>query len=380
MKSVVIFIVWFVFMLSIPALCLGDDSQGGRGHLMHFAQYPDATGWGVNSTYPLILADNWQASKSAWIRHIRFWGCWEDGNVGQIDSFKLAIYAGLRGGSGDGEFGDPGSLIWERDIPVSEVVTSQIGCSWCQRWFDPSTGYADDQNYEDYYRYDISLDSEVWFMEEEGNIYWLGVSAFVSDPINTQWGRKSSRDHWNAGASWAIYGVPDWIEMHEPTYDYIPGDVNYDGYWNYADCVWLIDYVYGTGPPPPFSICGIYVSAECSGNCHISTADCTHCIDVNFPILYCDIFLPNGVMQWLDLSFIISYCGDANGDGEINVSDPVSIVNYVFAGGDPPDPMEAGDVNCDGTCNVSDAVWLINYVFAGGNEPCDVTGDGVPDC
>jgi hypothetical protein len=72
--------------------------------------------------------------------------------------------------------------------------------------------------------------------------------------------------------------------------------------------------------------------------------------------------------------------GDANGDGIVNVSDAVAIINYVFVGGDPPDPIEAGDCNCDDVVNVSDAVWIINYVFVGGNTPCDIDGDGIPDC
>ena len=73
-------------------------------------------------------------------------------------------------------------------------------------------------------------------------------------------------------------------------------------------------------------------------------------------------------------------CGDASHDAEVNVSDAVFIINYVFVGGDPPDPLEAGDVNCDGNVNVSDAVWIINFVFTGGNSPCDTDGDGQPDC
>jgi Peptidase family C25/Propeptide_C25/Dockerin type I domain len=77
---------------------------------------------------------------------------------------------------------------------------------------------------------------------------------------------------------------------------------------------------------------------------------------------------------------ILFKCGDANNDDVINVSDAVHIINYVFVGGDPPDPIESGDVNCDSVCNVSDAVWIINYVFVGGNEPCDTDGDTVPDC
>jgi FG-GAP-like repeat/Bacterial Ig-like domain/Dockerin type I domain/FG-GAP repeat len=75
-----------------------------------------------------------------------------------------------------------------------------------------------------------------------------------------------------------------------------------------------------------------------------------------------------------------SACGDANSDDVVNVSDAVWIINYVFVGGEPPDPLSVGDANCDGVCNVSDAVWIINYVFVGGNEPCDTDGDTVPDC
>lgn len=73
-------------------------------------------------------------------------------------------------------------------------------------------------------------------------------------------------------------------------------------------------------------------------------------------------------------------CGDTNADWLINVSDAVYIINYVFAGGNPPDPLESADPICDSEVNVSDAVWIINYVFAGGNAPCDTDGDGVPDC
>jgi hypothetical protein len=83
-------------------------------------------------------------------------------------------------------------------------------------------------------------------------------------------------------------------------------------------------------------------------------------------------------LMGLDEQYYI--CGDANSDDVVNVSDAVYIINYVFVGGDPPDPMESGDANCDDVCNVSDAVWIINYVFVGGNDPCDTNGDGEPDC
>jgi hypothetical protein len=61
--------------------------------------------------------------------------------------------------------------------------------------------------------------------------------------------------------------------------------------------------------------------------------------------------------------------GDANGDGSINVSDAVFIINYVFVAGEAPSPLESGDANCDSSVNVSDAVYLINYIFVSGPAP-----------
>ena len=73
-------------------------------------------------------------------------------------------------------------------------------------------------------------------------------------------------------------------------------------------------------------------------------------------------------------------CGDANKSSSVNVSDAVFIINYVFSGGNPPDPLASGDANCSGSVNVSDAVYIINFVFSGGNYPCDTDGNGSPDC
>jgi hypothetical protein len=63
-------------------------------------------------------------------------------------------------------------------------------------------------------------------------------------------------------------------------------------------------------------------------------------------------------------------CGDANGDWLINVGDAVMIINYVFKGGQAPDPLAAGDANDDGNVNVGDGVYLINFVFKSGPLPC----------
>ncbi len=92
--------------------------------------------------------------------------------------------------------------------------------------------------------------------------------------------------------------------------------------------------------------------------------------------------------QWSDYSSVEKIkvyeqylCGDANGTDNVDVSDAVYIVNFIFVSGSPaPDPFISGDSNCDGLVNVSDAVAIINFIFAGGNAPCDTDGDSIPDC
>jgi hypothetical protein len=62
-------------------------------------------------------------------------------------------------------------------------------------------------------------------------------------------------------------------------------------------------------------------------------------------------------------------CGDCNGDGSVNSSDVVFLINYLFVGGPAPIPYQSGDVNHDSSINSADVVYLINYLFAGGPQP-----------
>jgi hypothetical protein len=71
------------------------------------------------------------------------------------------------------------------------------------------------------------------------------------------------------------------------------------------------------------------------------------------------------------ISVLITSHGDVNGDGVINATDVVYLINYLFISGPAPDPLAAGDCNCDGNVNASDVVYLINYLFINGPPPCD---------
>ncbi len=104
-----------------------------------------------------------------------------------------------------------------------------------------------------------------------------------------------------------------------------------------------------------------------------------------------NIIWPSGIVQKLenisaDTLLTITedrdyVCGDATSDELVNISDAVYIINFIFVGGSPaPDPFASADANCDGLVNVSDAVWIVNFIFNSDNDPCDVDGDGDPDC
>lgn len=60
--------------------------------------------------------------------------------------------------------------------------------------------------------------------------------------------------------------------------------------------------------------------------------------------------------------------GDANGDGQIDLSDAIGILAYLFTAGAGP-CLEALDVDDSGTLNVADAVSLLAHLFGGTVTP-----------
>jgi hypothetical protein len=71
--------------------------------------------------------------------------------------------------------------------------------------------------------------------------------------------------------------------------------------------------------------------------------------------------------------------GDSNQDGELDLSDAVSLLLRLFGGGAGPLPCEGDatgeanrlvlDVNHDATIDVTDAIYILNYLFKDGPAP-----------
>jgi hypothetical protein len=82
--------------------------------------------------------------------------------------------------------------------------------------------------------------------------------------------------------------------------------------------------------------------------------------------------------EWLrDLTVLPSRCvrfqrGDTNADAEIDISDAIAILGYLFLG--VPRQLscpQSADADDSGELDVSDAVYLLSYLFAGTRRPDD---------
>ena len=61
--------------------------------------------------------------------------------------------------------------------------------------------------------------------------------------------------------------------------------------------------------------------------------------------------------------------GDANGDRELDVSDPIAVLLWLFLG-EPALPCEdAADSNDDGAVNIADAAYCLSFLFDAGPPP-----------
>ncbi|MCA8960918.1 MAG: hypothetical protein KDC38_10420, partial [Planctomycetes bacterium] len=75
--------------------------------------------------------------------------------------------------------------------------------------------------------------------------------------------------------------------------------------------------------------------------------------------------------------------GDCDRNAVVDISDPIHLLQYLFAGGHIGGCEDSCDVNDDGTLNIGDGVQLLNALFAGGTLPAapypgcgsDPTGD-----
>ena len=210
-KKAILFACVLALVLGSVALA---DWTPQDGHKMHFPQMPDSTGWTVNATQPLILADDFMCTETGWIKDIHFWGSWRHEEPGVIQQFVLSLHSDIPSDQSGTGYSMPGEMLHEWVITSwSEVPHNP---PTLEGWYNPMTSFVFPDDHYLYYQYNVFLDEMDWFHQDSGTIYWLSISAIVEDPINSQWGWKSSVNHWNDNAVFAEWEAMDFEEMYEP--------------------------------------------------------------------------------------------------------------------------------------------------------------------
>jgi hypothetical protein len=85
---------------------------------------------------------------------------------------------------------------------------------------------------------------------------------------------------------------------------------------------------------------------------------------------------PSGVTDFMTdvsinqfLTIIETQCGDADGDGGLNMLDILYLIGYLYKGGPAPDPLWPADVDNSDSVDMLDILYLISYLYKGGPEP-----------
>jgi hypothetical protein len=61
--------------------------------------------------------------------------------------------------------------------------------------------------------------------------------------------------------------------------------------------------------------------------------------------------------------------GDSNSDADLDISDAIFTLNFLFLGGDVPLCEDSADATDDGIIDISDGVRVVDFLFSGGRPP-----------
>jgi len=208
--------ICLICVLFVVGTAMGDWSPGDPNK---WVQLPDVNGWDVRAMSPTVLADDWQCPLSGPVTDIHWWGSWKGDNEGTIENFNIGIYSNIPATSDLPS--KPGELLWNGAVyGIDRVPRGREG------WYNPDTGEYIQNDHAQYFQYNV-VDIVNPFVQTEGTIYWLSITANVvpelMDPCDPskgykQWGWKSSIDHWGDKA---VYGHPstnpgDWLPLVDP--------------------------------------------------------------------------------------------------------------------------------------------------------------------
>ena len=61
--------------------------------------------------------------------------------------------------------------------------------------------------------------------------------------------------------------------------------------------------------------------------------------------------------------------GDVNFTGNVDITDAIYLLGFLFMGYDDPECLDPADTLDDGRVNISSSIYLLNFLFTGGPAP-----------
>jgi hypothetical protein len=165
------------------------------------------------------MADDWLCTQNGPVTDIHFWGSWKNDFEGTIDNIRVEIYDNIPAG-GEYNYSQPGERLWFQWFGQDDFTIRPYGQGE-QGWYNPSIGEVIRPDHSNFHQINIENILDNQFIQEEGEIYWLGISVVLEDipGSNAFWGWKTSLDHWSDDA--VYYGqLPTggwtWLELRDP--------------------------------------------------------------------------------------------------------------------------------------------------------------------
>lgn len=200
------------------------DWDPGDPFKMHYPQLPDPNGWDIDVTTDTVY-DDFLCTQTGPIEDLHFWASWRGDLIGQIAWIDVSLHKDVPANidlpyshPDSLMYSDPNTLWFQRFLPGQ--FTQRPYGTGDQGWLAPS--FTQPQwnrpDHQQFFQINIPRIDDP-FIQEEGNIYWLGIHISVQD-VGTEVGWKTSLEHFNDDAVYwyTILGHPGphWNELIDP--------------------------------------------------------------------------------------------------------------------------------------------------------------------
>jgi hypothetical protein len=214
MKRAVVLLTVGGLAWGLGPIAVQADWDPGEPHKMHYPQLPDPNGWDVDVTTDFIF-DDWMCSGSGPVSDIHFWASSQGDMGGPLLRIDVEIWSDVPVGDPNNQFpfSHPGGVLWQKSFfPADWTVRGpEFGQ---QGWLAPNPGDVFPNDHMEYWQFNFENFDDP-FIQQAGDVYWLGIHMIPLSANDAPWGWKTTQDHWNDDAVWYL-APPGWRELRDP--------------------------------------------------------------------------------------------------------------------------------------------------------------------